>query len=151
MVLTQIKKDAWVHTTYTEIQGNNANGLVLSTSKGIVLVDATWDDKLAKQLLHMIKKEFNKPVKLAINTHHKYERIGGIQALLDQKIKTVSTPETASLSKEFNYPMHDPSVDSMESTLKVGNMKLKYTSPGKPILLITCQSGCQSITYYLVI
>ncbi|MFJ7940819.1 hypothetical protein ACIQYG_20295 [Peribacillus sp. NPDC096622] len=66
MVLTQIKKDAWVHTTYTEIQGNKigANGLVLSTSKGIVLVDATWDDKLAKQLLHMIKKEFNKPVKL---------------------------------------------------------------------------------------
>ncbi|MDO7487322.1 hypothetical protein Q5O89_18930 [Peribacillus frigoritolerans] len=52
--------------SYTEIQGNKigANGLVLSTSKGVVLVDVTWDDKLAKQLLHMIKKEFNKPVKL---------------------------------------------------------------------------------------
>ncbi|MGZ9817532.1 hypothetical protein ACXM0N_16715 [Peribacillus simplex] len=37
VVLTQIKKDVWVHTTYTEIQGNKvgANGLVLNTSKGI--------------------------------------------------------------------------------------------------------------------
>ncbi|MCD1161048.1 MBL fold metallo-hydrolase [Peribacillus frigoritolerans] len=87
VILTQIKKDVWVHTTYTEIQGNKvgANGLVLNTSKGIALVDATWDDKLANQLLDMIKKEFKKSVKLAIITHHKYDRIGGIQALLDKK------------------------------------------------------------------
>ncbi|WP_413020319.1 MBL fold metallo-hydrolase [Peribacillus sp. 1P06PB] len=58
--------------------------MVLNTSKGIVLVDAAWDDILAKQLLDMIKKEFKKPVKWAIITHHKYDRIGGIQALLDQ-------------------------------------------------------------------
>ena len=77
----------------SEIQGNKigANGLVLNISKGIVQVDAAWDDILAKQLLDMIKKEFKKPVKLATITHHKYDRIGGIQALQDQKIKTVST------------------------------------------------------------
>lgn len=133
VVLTRIKKDVWVHTTYTEISGNKigANGLVLNTSKGIVLVDATWDDTLAKQLLDMIKKEFKKPVKLAIITHHKYDRIGGIQTLLDQKIKTISTPETARLAKEFNYPMPDPSLDSMASTLKVGNMKIETYFPGE--------------------
>ncbi|MGG0412047.1 hypothetical protein [Peribacillus simplex] len=60
VVLTQLKKDVWVHTTYTEIQGNKigANGLVLNTSIGIVLVDAAWDNILAKQLLNMINKEF---------------------------------------------------------------------------------------------
>lgn len=31
VILTQIKKDVWVHTTYTEIQGNKvgANGLII--------------------------------------------------------------------------------------------------------------------------
>nr|WP_290370109.1 subclass B1 metallo-beta-lactamase [Peribacillus sp. Bi134] len=133
VVLTQTKKDVWVHTTYTEIQGNKigANGLVLNTSKGILLVDAAWDDTLAKQLLDMIKKEFKKPVKLAIISHHNYDRIGCIQALLDQKIKTVSTSEKARLAREFNYPMPDPSLDSMASTLKVGNMKIEIYFPGE--------------------
>ncbi|MES1042728.1 hypothetical protein [Peribacillus simplex] len=29
------------------------------------------------------------------------------------------------MAKEFNYPMPDPSLDSMASTLNVGNMKQK--------------------------
>ncbi|MGE7765739.1 subclass B1 metallo-beta-lactamase [Peribacillus sp. NPDC096540] len=133
VILTKIQKDVWVHTTYTEIDGFKiaANGLVLNNSKGIVLVDATWDDQLAKQLLEMIQKEFQKPVKLAIITHHKYDRIGGIQTLMDQKIKTVSTPEIAKMAKEFNYPMPEPSLDSVASTLKVGNLKIKTYFPGE--------------------
>lgn len=102
---------------------------LLILQKEIVLVDAAWDDKMAKQWLDMNEKEFKKTVKLAILTHHKYDRIGGIQAQLDQKIKMVSTPETARLAKEFNYPMPDPSPDSIVSTLKLEIWKSKHASP----------------------
>ncbi|WP_042347489.1 subclass B1 metallo-beta-lactamase [Bacillus massiliigorillae] len=133
VILTKINKKVWVHTSYTEIDGFRiaANGLVLNTSKGIVLVDATWDNQLASQLLEMIQNEFHKPIKLAIITHHKYDRIGGIQALLDKNIKTISTPEVVKLAKEFNYPTPEPILNSDISKLKIGDLKIETYFPGE--------------------
>ncbi len=35
------------------------NGLVLNTTKGLVLVDSSWDNKLTKELMEMVEKEIS--------------------------------------------------------------------------------------------
>ena len=35
-----------------------SNGLVLNTTKGLVLVDSSWDNKLTKELMEMVEKNF---------------------------------------------------------------------------------------------
>ena len=51
------------------------NGLVLNTTKGLVLVDSSWDNKLTKEL-EMVEKKFQKRITDVIITH---DRIGGIK------------------------------------------------------------------------
>ena len=45
--LTKINDEVWVHTTYTNMDGFSvpANGLLINSSKGLYLIDATWNDQ----------------------------------------------------------------------------------------------------------
>ncbi|EJQ97810.1 beta-lactamase 2 [Bacillus cereus MC118] len=58
--ISQLNKNVWVHTELGYFNGEAvpSNGLVLTTSKGLVLVDSSWDDKLTKELIEMVEKNF---------------------------------------------------------------------------------------------
>lgn len=136
IILTQLKNNVWVHTSYNEWDGTlvDHNGLIVSTSKGIVLIDTAWDsvdnqDK-TKELLKMIKKHFKKKVVLAIVTHAHDDSIGGIQALLDEGIDVRSTKLTAKLAKKYGYPSPNPTLDK-QPKLKVGNTIIETYYPGE--------------------
>ena len=62
--ISQLNKNVWVHTELGSFNGEAvpSNGLVLNTSKGLVLVDSSWDDKLTKELIEMVEKKFQKRV-----------------------------------------------------------------------------------------
>lgn len=130
--LSKINDEVWVHTTYTIIDGYSvpANGLLINSRNGLYLIDATWNDQLADELLTLIKKNFHKHVKKAIITHHKIDRVGGIQALLDAKIPVETTSFIAKMCKEAGYPQIEPTLDR-SPVLKLGKTIIETYYPGE--------------------
>lgn len=130
--LSKINDEVWVHTTYTNIDGYSvpANGLLINSSKGLYLIDATWNDQLAEELLRLIEQNFHKRVKKAIITHHKIDRVGGIQALLNAKIPVESTSFVAKMSKDAGYSQIKPTLDRYP-VFKVGKTIIETYYPGE--------------------
>ncbi|KFN01847.1 BcII family subclass B1 metallo-beta-lactamase [Bacillus clarus] len=130
--ISQLNSKVWVHTEVGYFNGEAvpANGLVLNTSKGLVLVDSSWDDKLTKELIEMVEKKFQKRVTDVIITHAHADRIGGIKTLKEKGIQAHSTALTAELAKENGY--EEPLGDLKTITnMKFGNMKVETFYPGK--------------------
>ncbi|EJR42701.1 BcII family subclass B1 metallo-beta-lactamase [Bacillus mycoides] len=130
--ISQLNKNVWVHTELGYFNGVAvpSNGLVLNTSKGLVLVDSSWDDKLTKELIEMVEKKFQKRVTDVIITHAHTDRIGGIKTLKERGIKAHSTALTAELAKKNGY--EEPLGDLQTITnMKFGNIKVETFYPGK--------------------
>ncbi|MBE7106741.1 BcII family subclass B1 metallo-beta-lactamase [Bacillus cereus] len=130
--VSQLNKNVWVHTELGYFNGEAvpSNGLVLNTSKGLVLVDSSWDDKLTKELIEMVEKKFQKRVTDVIITHAHADRIGGIKTLKEKGIKAHSTALTAELAKKNGY--EEPIGDLQTTTnMKFGNMKVETFYSGK--------------------
>ncbi|CAM4017394.1 BcII family subclass B1 metallo-beta-lactamase [Bacillus paramycoides] len=130
--ISQLNKNVWVHTELGYFNGVAvpSNGLVLNTSKGLVLVDSSWDDKLTKELIEMVEKKFQKRVTDVIITHAHEDRIGGMKTLKERGIKAHSTALTAEIAKKNGY--EEPLGDLQTITnMKYGNMKVETFYPGK--------------------
>ncbi|MFP3480151.1 MBL fold metallo-hydrolase, partial [Burkholderia sp. SIMBA_057] len=83
-----------MHTSTGTADGSPvpANGLLLETSKGIVLIDTPWNDSLTEQLMTQIKQRFpGKRMTDAIVTHAHDDRIGGLNTLYKYGVKVHST------------------------------------------------------------
>ncbi|MFG0215644.1 subclass B1 metallo-beta-lactamase [Brevibacillus porteri] len=133
IVLTKLNDKVWLHTSYNEWNGTtyDHNGLIVSTSKGIVLIDTAWGDtKKTEELLQLIKKHWKKDVVLALITHAHDDSISGIRALLHQKVDVRSTRLTAKLAKEYGYPSPNPTLDE-KPVIKVGDTILEAFYPGE--------------------
>ncbi|MFF2531825.1 subclass B1 metallo-beta-lactamase [Brevibacillus sp. DP1.3A] len=133
IVLTKLNDKVWLHTSYNEWNGTtyDHNGLIVSTSKGVVLIDTAWGDtQKTEELLQMIKKHWKKDVVLALITHAHDDSISGIRALLHQKIDVRSTRLTAKLAKEYGYPSPNPTLDE-KPVIKVGDTILEAYYPGE--------------------
>ncbi len=84
VTLTQLAPHVWMHTSTGMADGRPvpANGLLLDTSKGIVLIDTPWNDSLTEQLMTQINQQFpGKRMTDAIVTHAHDDRIGGLNTL----------------------------------------------------------------------
>lgn len=136
IVLTKLNDQVWAHTSSNNWNGTtyDHNGLIVSTPKGIVLVDTAWDTggnhQKTEELLKMIKKHLKKKVVLALITHAHDDSIGGIRALLNQGIDVRSTLLTAKLAKEYGYPSPKPTLD-VNPVMKVGNTVMEAFYPGE--------------------
>ncbi|MDA8353013.1 MAG: subclass B1 metallo-beta-lactamase [Firmicutes bacterium] len=136
IVLTKLNDKVWAHTSYNEWNGTTYDhkGLIILTSKGVVLIDTAWDTvdnyQKTEELLKMIKKHLKKKVVLALVTHAHDDSIGGIQALLNQGIDVRSTHLTAKLAKEYGYPSPNPTLD-VNPVMKVGDTVVESFYPGE--------------------
>ena len=129
--LTKIDDSVWVHTTY-KLFGKNSipsNGLVIQTSKGIILIDTPWDDTLTISLLDSIHHRFNQSVLFSIITHAHQDRIGGIGALHKNSITTVSLQMTRDKAKKSGYEIPDR-ILPMDTVLTFGDQQLEFFYPG---------------------
>ncbi|UHA75941.1 subclass B1 metallo-beta-lactamase [Paenibacillus sp. 481] len=131
--IKQLKPNVWMHTSIGVIGGNRipANGLILETSKGLVLIDTPWNDELTEQLLQLLKKQFpKKEVTTAIVTHAHDDRVGGMKTLSNKGVKVHSTPLTADLAEQqgFKRPLGDL---KNVSKLQFGDVKVETFYPGK--------------------
>ncbi|MDA1475069.1 subclass B1 metallo-beta-lactamase [Bacillus changyiensis] len=133
IVLTKLNDNVWAHTSYNEWNGKtyDHNGLVVSTSQGVVLIDTAWgNDQKTEELLKMIKKHLQKKVVLALITHAHDDSISGIRALLKQGIDVRSTKLTAKLAKEYGYPSPKPTLD-VKPIIKVEDIVIEAFYPGE--------------------
>lgn len=130
--LAKINGQIWVHTSYQIYNGipTPSNGLVIITKKGLVMVDTCWDNEQTKELLKIAQKKFQQKFVLAIITHAHADRIGGIDALLKEKIEVTSTRLTAQKAKEAGYQQPLPKLDAMPN-MEIGNVRIETYYPGE--------------------
>lgn len=122
--------DAYKHR-YGRRKSRPANGLLLETSKGIVLIDTPWNDSLTEQLMTQIKQRFpGKRMTDAIVTHAHDDRIGGLNTLYKYGVKVHSTKLTADFARQQGY---DRPLGDMKNVTKLqfGDMKIETFYPGK--------------------
>jgi metallo-beta-lactamase class B len=130
--LTKINDKIWVHTSYFDYKGNliPSYGLLAITNAGIVLVDTPWSNDQTKELLKMVKDQFDKPVKLAVFSHWHQDRIGGIDTLIAAHIKTASTAATAELAVKAGFQKPQTVINPKAEVFKVGDLKFETYYPG---------------------
>lgn len=130
--LKRINDAVWVHTTYATFQGNKypANGMVVVTKEGIVLVDTPWTNQQTKELIELCSAVFKREFTLAIVTHVHNDNMGGISTLLDEKIKVVSTNETVEEAKKNKFQLPSPELDRY-TELHIGDAVLETYYPGE--------------------
>ncbi len=131
VTLTRLSESVWIHTTYGLYHGSSipANGLVILADEGAVLVDIPWDNGLTVSLMKEVEAQFGMDVILAVVTHAHVDRMGGIDALLGNGTKVISTSETARAAEENGFTPPIPELEGDE-LLEIGGRTLEVFSPG---------------------
>jgi metallo-beta-lactamase class B len=96
--------DYYIFTTYRTFKGAPAssNGLYLVTDSGVVMIDTPWDTTQFQPLLDSIQARHRKKVVLCIATHSHEDRTGGLEFLKQQGVRTYTSRQTDSISKQQN-------------------------------------------------
>jgi metallo-beta-lactamase class B len=130
--IQKISQRTWTHTSFETVNGyrTDSNGMIIDCSTELVLVDTCWNDKQTLALLKKTKELFNKQISLAIITHSHADRIGGIRALLANRIKVVSTTLTSKMAATSGYPTPLPELNQTQTNLQIGNIEIKVYFPG---------------------
>lgn len=131
ITFTQLSNSIWIQTTYGQYNGSEipANGLVILTSEGAVLVDTPWDDALTTALVEKVKEVFDAEVSLAVITHAHVDRMGGIDALLENGTAVVGTPKIADSAQKNGFTPPTPTLED-NALLEIGGQTLEVFYPG---------------------
>lgn len=130
--LTKINNNVWVHTTYINIEGNRipANGLVIVTTDGLVLIDTPWTNEQTEELINLSNDIFGLDINIAIVTHAHQDNIGGIDKLLEKDIEVISTYQTMNETMKNGFGQPVPKLNE-NSVMKVGDTKIETYYPGE--------------------
>lgn len=130
--LINISDRVWVHTTYENYNGirTPSNGMLIDTSKGLVLIDTPWNNAQTKELIKLAKEKFKKDITLAIITHAHDDRIGGIDTLLENKIDVKSTSMTMKQAEKNGFKKPSPDLDE-RSDIMYGDTDIEVFYPGE--------------------
>lgn len=126
----RIAPQVYVHISFGMFGGTKvpANGLLVNTSDGVVMIDTAWDDEQTDLLLVWIKENLNRPVKMCVVTHAHDDRLGGIKTLQKNSIPVYSTAQTAQLAQENKAGKPDAVLTL--GPLRVGQQQLEVYYPG---------------------
>lgn len=129
--ISKINKNAYIFTSYSMFENTlfPANGMLLVSDSGIVMLDTPWKEEQCKQLLDTIQKLFHKKIVAAIATHFHADRTGSFDYLNRMGIKTFSSLQTLELCKSkkeqqaSNFFVND-------TVFTVGKFKIETYNPG---------------------
>ena len=136
LVVTPLSDRVLVHTTYNLYKQTviPANGLIIKTSDGVVLIDTGWDTAddtdNTRQLLQWVADSLHQPVVLCIVTHAHEDRVGGISELRKAGVRVVSTPLTAQKSVKLGYEAPDGILPN-DTTFTIGQEPIRCYFPGE--------------------
>jgi len=92
----EVRPGTWVHTSVRASDGVPANGMIVRTPKGLVLVDTGWTEDQTLRLVEWGEKTLGAPFVEAVVTHSHADRSGGVPALYAKKIRVIAMDLTAS-------------------------------------------------------
>lgn len=130
--LARLSDSVWVHTSFYNYDGNRvpSNGVIVLTGAGLVLIDTPWTPGQTRELLEAAERQFGRKVVLALVTHAHQDRIGGMDVLIENGVKVLSTPMTCELAGKAGYPKPQPVLDPGSQTLTVGRTVIEVYYPG---------------------
>lgn len=132
----KVAPSLWVFTTTrTSPDGSvvPANGMLLETPHGAVLVDPGWNDTQARVLLSWVEKTLKSEVILGIVTHSHEDRTGGAGALAAARIAVLASPRTAEILQAKGTSLAfrvRPSLTRREKVPDPLGFTLLYPGPG---------------------
>ncbi|WP_244934544.1 subclass B1 metallo-beta-lactamase [Leptospira vanthielii] len=127
----KIKESVWIHRSFGEFGGQiySANGLVVLTNKGVVVVDTPWTESQTEELFSEIQAKFQKEILYVIVTHAHDDRMAGVSLFQNRNIPIYSTNLTAKLAKERGFGKTNPILD-LQTRLGAGNQSVEVFYPG---------------------
>ncbi|MDF3820673.1 subclass B1 metallo-beta-lactamase [Leptospira sp. 96542] len=129
--LIKIKESVWIHRSYGKHEGvvYQANGLVVVTPKGIVLIDTAWTEKQTEELIRLTKEKFSLDIRFAIISHGHADRVSGIRILEKHNIVSYSTTLTAIEVGKNGFPKPVSHLD-YNNRMSLGNTQIEVYYPG---------------------
>lgn len=93
-----------------------ANSMIVEMKNSdLVIVDTPWTPEAMKQVLVWAEHKFGKRKMVAINTHYHTDRLGGNQALLEQKVPIYGSDLTLKLLRKNHQKERDTLVHAAQS------------------------------------
>ena len=90
----EIRPGYWVHVSVRASDGLPANGMVVRTPKGLLLVDTGWSADQTERILSWGERSLGASWAEAIVTHSHVDRAGGVSALYARDIRVVALDRT---------------------------------------------------------
>lgn len=132
--VSRVAPGLWVHVTWHTFPGATepypANGMLLQTADGSVLIDTGWNDAQTETLLAWAGRDLRRPVRRAYVTHAHEDRIGGIAALRRAGVPVQGLALTAEIARREGVAAPDvlPGLDV--GAVRVGGVELFYPGAG---------------------
>lgn len=92
-----------------------ANGVLLETKAGSVVVDPGWDAAQGKRLMRWARETLRKPITKAIVTHSHRDRTGGIEPLVEAGVTVLALGRTRDLAEKDGHKMLPTAVADLET------------------------------------
>jgi metallo-beta-lactamase class B len=130
----QVKKLApqvYMHTSFGVYKGDTvpSNGLIVSTSDGVLLVDTAWGEEQTEQLAQWVEANLQQPIKRCIVTHAHNDRMSGIEMLRQRGAQVFSSELTAQLAAQQQLVAPIPALP-LDTTLTLGKQQVQVYFPG---------------------
>jgi metallo-beta-lactamase class B len=134
--VSRLAPSLWLHTTTAIIaEGEGvyfpANGLILESDHGSLLVDTGYSPEHAEALLKWAKQSLRRPITQAVATHFHRDRTGGIPALQAAGIPTVAHPLTCELARSRGTAVPTAAADFVQDMARLpGGCELFFPGAG---------------------
>lgn len=127
----KIKETVWIHKSFGNFLGKTyeSNGLVVLSSRGVVVIDTPWTESQTEELFDGIKTKFQKEILFLIVTHAHDDRMAGVTQFQNRNIPVYSTFLTAKLAKEKGLGKTNPILD-LQTRVSAGNVSVEVFDPG---------------------
>ncbi len=131
----RIAPGLWVHSTTSRLSDGTiypANGMLLETPHGSILIDTGWNPQQTKALLSWASHTLHHPVREAIVTYFHSDRLGGTSALAQVQIPVYGLGLTRRLAIQHhrsNPPEEVPHLDTKPWKSPNG-FEVFYPGPG---------------------
>src|SRR5438045_153585 len=100
----RLRSTVWMHVS-KDAQGVPANGLIVRTRKGLVLVDTGWTEGQTDRLVAWAERALGAFVAQAVVTHSHVDRTGGLPALLRRNVPVAALDLTVDKLRAAGAPL----------------------------------------------
>lgn len=140
-----------LHTSTATIApgvGFPANGLIVESQDGSLLIDTCYTPAQAELLVEWAKQNLQSPILLAVATHFHNDRTGGIEGLKRHGIRTVASPFTCKLARDHGTPVPEPLADFAARPYALRrDCELFFPGPGHTRDNIVVWIGAQKVLF----